>query len=192
MFLSAGTWECWAGSLAWRSVLPCWSDLNWEGCSGSGHCVGLCPLKDGPLETGNIYNYWPNCICGPPTAAVSSSVRVCVFYLTGRPASSWVWGGWWSLPCWRWTSVDEQTERQIFVKVYLEDINTVYRNIKHSSKFLESFQDFRSYLQTVATITDSWSSSKITVQNATQSNPNLSTVPQFQYLTNASDIIWNS
>lgn len=82
------------------------------------------------------------------------------------------------------------TDRQtVVVKVYLDDINTVYKNIKRSFKFLESFQDFRSYLQTVATIIDTWSSSKITVQNATQSNPILSIVPQFQHPTNASDTI---
>lgn len=48
----ASTWECWAGSRAWRWAPPCWSDPNWEGCWGSDHCAGLSPLKDAKSQTG--------------------------------------------------------------------------------------------------------------------------------------------
>lgn len=66
------------------------------------------PPKDRPLETGHIWSLTKLTRYN----RLSHSWCVC-FYLTERPVSSWGRGGWWSLPCWRWTSADTQ-DRFIF------------------------------------------------------------------------------
>lgn len=84
------TWECWAGSRVWRWALPCWSDLNWGGCSGSDHCDGLFPLERCNNTDGKTSHHWP-IICDAPPAEISSSLtsvlpeRKASFFLsTGR------------------------------------------------------------------------------------------------------------